>query len=77
MLHPGRRLQKFRRAARLSQEELALRAEVDQAMISLLECGRRRGSREIWRRIAAALGVPAEWFGLADEEMGTVRPDGR
>ena len=63
-------LRNLRRAQHLSQEELADLARLNQKQISDMERGRRRGRPGTWRRLAAALGVPVEWFGpsAASEE---------
>lgn len=52
----GLNLQQMRRAKKLSQEELADRAQVHQTYLSGVENGRRNPSIEVLQRIAKALG---------------------
>jgi transcriptional regulator with XRE-family HTH domain len=66
----GSRLREARKAANLSQAELAEQAQVSQPLVSALEHN-GASSRPPWpdgvRRIAAALGVdPDELFGAVD-----------
>lgn len=52
-------LKRLRKNAGLKKVELAKRAEVTTAYISLLESGKKRNpSLDVLRRIAKALGVP-------------------
>lgn len=53
----GRVLRERRLAAGLSQEKLALEAEVDRTFVSLLERGGRQPTLTTLWRLAAALGV--------------------
>ena len=54
----GPRLRRYRRAKRLTQRELAQRAEVRQAYISELETGLRRNPHvETLQRLARVLGI--------------------
>jgi len=53
----GRVLREYRGKAELSQEELALEADVDRTYISLLERGRRQPTLETIFRLAKVLGV--------------------
>jgi len=58
----GLNLQRLRRAKRLSQEELAHRADVHQTYLSGVEGGKRNPSIGVLGRIAAALSVDIEEF---------------
>ncbi len=85
----GTLLRTWRRHRRLTQLELAGRAGVSPRHLSFLETGRARPSREMVRRLAGELGVPARacnelllaagfapvhaQHGLADEPMRAVR----
>ena len=53
----GRNIQAFRRERRLTQEELAHKAEVHQTYLSGVEGGKRNASVLVLNRIAEALGV--------------------
>ena len=52
-------LRKLRQAQRLSQEELAYRAEIDRTYISALERGVYAASIDVVDRLARVLGVEA------------------
>lgn len=52
-------LKRYRRAAGLSQEELAHRADIDRTYISALERGRYAASIDIVERLAAELKTDA------------------
>ncbi|MBO6640318.1 MAG: helix-turn-helix transcriptional regulator [Roseitalea sp.] len=54
----GRAVRARRIAAGMSQEELALRLDADQAYVSRIEAGRMNVTLETVAAIAAALGVP-------------------
>lgn len=56
----GLNIQNLRRAKKLSQEELAYRAEIHQTYLSGVETGKRNASLAVLERIAQALGVDAE-----------------
>lgn len=53
----GLNLRKFRRAAGLSQEELAHRAEVDRTYVSSLERGVYAATIDVLERLALVLGI--------------------
>lgn len=53
----GEVLREYRQRAELSQEELALRAEVDRTYVSLLERGLRQPTLDVLFRLARILGV--------------------
>ena len=53
-------LRKCRRAAGLSQEELAHRAEIDRTYISALERSKYNASIDVVDRLAVALGLEAK-----------------
>ena len=52
-------LRKYRRAAKLSQEELAYRAEIDRTYISSLERCVHAATVDMLERLAGVLGVQA------------------
>jgi transcriptional regulator with XRE-family HTH domain len=56
----GENLREARRAAGLSQEELAKRAGIDRPTISVYEHGKREPNMSTLVKLARALGVPAE-----------------
>jgi transcriptional regulator with XRE-family HTH domain len=56
----GLNIQRLRRAARLSQEELAHRADIHQTYLSGVEGGKRNPSVLVLQRIAVALKVDVE-----------------
>jgi transcriptional regulator with XRE-family HTH domain len=56
----GENLREARRAAGLSQEELAKRAGIDRPTISGYEHGKREPNMSTLVKLARALGVPAE-----------------
>lgn len=56
----GLNLQNARRAAGLSQEELAHRSDVHQTYLSGLERGKRNPSILVLARVAGALGIDIE-----------------
>lgn len=55
----GTVLQKMRLKARMTQEELALRAKVDRSYISLLEHNKKSPTLEMLFRLSNAMGVKA------------------
>jgi ribosome-binding protein aMBF1 (putative translation factor) len=61
----GPAVQRARRAAGLSQEQLAAKAAISASYVSLIERGRHRPAQEIVARLEAALDV--ELAGLIDE----------
>ncbi len=66
----GRRIQKLRQAAGLTQEELAENAEVSAKAIGLLESGRGNPALASLEAIAAALGISlAEMFDFEHERL--------
>ncbi len=56
----GLNVQRLRRGRKLSQEELAYRADVHQTYLSGVEGGKRNPSIGVLGRIATALGVDVE-----------------
>lgn len=56
----GLNVQRLRRAKRLSQEELASRAEIHQTYLSGVETGKRNPSALVLERIAKALSADVE-----------------
>jgi transcriptional regulator with XRE-family HTH domain len=55
----ARNLRRYRRAARLSQEELAHRSDIDRTYISSLERGLYAASIDVVDRLATALEIQA------------------
>jgi transcriptional regulator with XRE-family HTH domain len=55
----ARNLRRYRRAARLSQEELAHRSDIDRTYISSLERGVYAASIDVVDRLATALEIQA------------------
>ena len=55
----ARNLRRYRRAARLSQEELAHRSDIDRTYISSLERGIYAASIDVVDRLATALEIQA------------------
>lgn len=53
----GRRLQRIRKQARVSQEELSARTGFTQTYISMIEVGKRKASLKALKKIASALGL--------------------
>lgn len=53
----GRRLQRIRKRARISQENLAFKIGFTQTYISLIEVGKRRASLKALKKIASALNL--------------------
>lgn len=59
----GQRVRQLRKELKLSQEGLALKAEVDRTYVTDVEAGRRNISMEILERLIKALGISvAEFF---------------
>jgi len=56
-LKVGQRIKELRKKLRLSQEALALKAEVDRTYVTDVENGRRNVSLEILERLIKALDV--------------------
>jgi transcriptional regulator with XRE-family HTH domain len=70
----GRVLRERRLAAGLSQEKLALEADVDRTFVSLLERGGRQPTLSTLWRLAGALGVPpSELLAGVEKARRTVR----
>jgi len=66
----GQRLAEFRRAAGLSQWDLAKRADLSPRAISLIETNRRGMRASTAQRVARALGI------TTDELLGEPAPNG-
>jgi transcriptional regulator with XRE-family HTH domain len=75
----GQRLKVVRLTRVMSQVELAARAGITQQALSLIECGRFRGSVETWQRIAGVLDVSPMFFaaGLKTRAGGEGDANGR
>jgi transcriptional regulator with XRE-family HTH domain len=70
----GRVLRERRLAAGLSQERLALEADVDRTFVSLLERGGRQPTLSTLWRLAAALNIaPSELINRVEKVQKTVR----
>jgi len=65
----GEAIREARREAVLTQEELALRADIHEAYVSFLESGRRNPTWGVVRRISSALGVPLSELARRAEEF--------
>jgi transcriptional regulator with XRE-family HTH domain len=63
----GQRIKTLRKQLGLSQEALALKAEVDRTYMTDVENGRRNISIEILEKIIVALGVSVTNFFTAEE----------
>jgi transcriptional regulator with XRE-family HTH domain len=65
----GERLRQFRELAKMSQSELARRANIPQPVVSDVESGRQKSvNLETARRIARALGVTLDLLAGTGEE---------
>jgi len=63
----GQRIKELRKELELSQEALALKAEVDRTYVTDVENGRRNVSLEILERLIKALNVSfAEFFNVKE-----------
>lgn len=58
----GSNLRDLRKSANISQEELALRLNADQAYVSRIEAGQMNVTLETIEEISKALNVPAKEF---------------
>lgn len=58
----GRRIQKRRKALKLTQEELAFKVAISRAYIGYIEQGRNIPSLELLQKIANTLKVPLREF---------------
>lgn len=56
----GRNIRLCRKAADLTQRDLAARAEISNTFLSDIERGKRNFSAEVWKRLAISLGVKME-----------------
>ena len=72
----GHRLRALRQDRRLTQEELAERAEIHPTFLAKIEGGQRLPSLEVIRRLAGALGVPvASVVSATDDRDGASSED--
>jgi len=69
----GRRIRELRKRADLSQEALALEAEIDRTYITSVENGRRNISIRMLVRICDALGVSLATF-FSTFDSGSLSP---
>lgn len=66
----GRVLRRLRKAAGLSQEDLALEAQIQRNYVSLLELGRNQPTVSVIFSLAEALKVkPSKLIQLVDDEI--------
>ncbi|MBN8687317.1 MAG: helix-turn-helix transcriptional regulator [Chitinophagales bacterium] len=61
-LKVGQRIRQLRKELELSQEALALKAEVDRTYVTDVEAGRRNVSLEILERLIKALNISVSDF---------------
>ncbi len=74
----GERIREARQARKLSQEALALEVDVTQGAIGMYERGANLPSVETLPRLAAALGVSADWLlGIDQKRLVEVQQDQR
>ena len=66
----GKAIRIARALADIPQRELARRLDVDPSLISLLEAGKRKPSREFLERFATNLGVPFHLLILLASDSG-------
>tara|TARA_B100000959_G_C14946997_1_gene610275 strand:- start:1214 stop:1651 length:438 start_codon:yes stop_codon:yes gene_type:complete len=66
----GQNIRMWRRARKLTQEELALKADLAQSSITQLENGKRGFTRDSLKRITDALGMP---IAAAFEEKASIK----
>jgi transcriptional regulator with XRE-family HTH domain len=69
LLALGRAINEARKEKGLTQEELALRVDLHETYISLIERGRRNPTWGTVRRISLALGVPLPELARRAEEL--------
>jgi len=65
----GRAIHEARRAKNLTQEELALRTNLHETYIGVIERGRRNPTWGVVRRISIALGLPLPELARRAEEF--------
>lgn len=73
--HFGAAVRRHRELLRLSQEELAERAQMDRTYVSGVERGVRNPSLEVMQRIAVALGSDLDVIFATAREIGTKQVD--
>lgn len=67
----GRVLRTARKDASLTQEQLALSADIDRTFVSLMERGERQPTVRVLFKLAAALQVPpAQLIQMTENEVG-------
>lgn len=74
----GRAVKTIRGMRRMSQGELARRADLDPSYVSFIESGRRKPSMTMAEELARALGVPIYLFmliGSDKEDLRGIAPD--
>jgi transcriptional regulator with XRE-family HTH domain len=72
-MNAGRALRVLRAAKGLQQRDVALRAELDQSYVSLIESGKRKASPEAISALARALEVPVSIFELLAADDSELR----
>jgi hypothetical protein len=74
----GERIREARQARKLSQEALALEIDVTQGAVGMYERGANLPSVETLPRLAAALGVSADWLlGMDQQRLAGVQKEQR
>lgn len=56
----------LRKAHCFTQEGLATKCGISRQFYSFIECGKRRPSPDVAKRIATVLGFPDEWYRLLE-----------
>ncbi|MEL7029272.1 MAG: helix-turn-helix transcriptional regulator [Pseudomonadota bacterium] len=68
----GERIKRARKAAGLSQADLAARASVSQPTVANWELGAHDPRRPVLEKVADALGVTCQWLNHGDEDAATI-----
>jgi len=74
--HFGQAVRKHREIVRLSQEDLADRANLDRTYVSGIERGRRNPTLDVLQRLSTALGVDLDVLFATAREIGRERRRG-
>lgn len=64
----GQRIRHLREKARMTQRDLARKADFDFAVVSRIEAGKGNPTLSTLERFASALDVPLAWLFVADLE---------
>lgn len=65
-------LRQKRKSLGKTQLDIAMSVNISGPFYSMIECGRRRPSPDIAKRIASVLGFADEWYRLLDDKKATV-----